>query len=73
MSIIKTFDDWYEKLSLSDQNKILEHILNNKHQAGCEGFHAGPSGVIQEGLFAAPSGVSVKDRCPVCKRLFAES
>lgn len=66
MSVVKTFDDWYEKLSSSDQNKILEHVLNNKCQVACEGFHAGPHGVLQKGLFVAPSGISAQSKCPVC-------
>lgn len=66
MSAIKNFDDWYEKLSPSDQSKILEHILNNKCQVACEGFHAGPHGVLQKGLFVAPSGSSALKKCPVC-------
>ncbi len=66
MSCIKTFDLWYENLSLGDKNKILEHIINKKCQVTCEGFHAGPHGTIQKGLFVAPSGSSAQKKCPVC-------
>ncbi|EPY4332247.1 TPA: hypothetical protein U3Z39_000632 [Klebsiella pneumoniae] len=66
MSVIKTFDDWYEKLPSEDKNKILEHIINKKCQITCEGFHAGPHGILQKGLFVAPSGNSAQNKCPVC-------
>lgn len=68
MSVIKTFDNWYENLSSSDKSKVLEHVLNNKCQISCEGFHTGPHGVLEKGLFVAPSGSSVKSKCPVCGR-----
>ncbi len=66
MSVIKTFDDWYEKLSSEDKNKILEHIINTKCKITCEGFHAGPHGILKKGLFVAPSGSSAQKKCPVC-------
>ncbi|MEX9873969.1 hypothetical protein AB7X03_10855 [Providencia rettgeri] len=67
MSVIKNFDDWYEKLSWEDKNKILGYIIKVKCKIdGCEGFYAGPHGALQEGLFVAPSGSSVQKKCPVC-------
>lgn len=66
MSVIKTFDDWYEKLSATEKSEILEHVINKKCQLTCEGFHAGPSGVLQKGLFVAPSGSASQGKCPVC-------
>ncbi len=66
MSVIKTFDDWYEKLSSEDKSNILRHIINTKCQVACEGFHAGPHGTLQKGLFVAPSGSSAQKKCPVC-------
>ncbi len=66
MSVIKNFDDWYGKLSSEDKGKILRHILNTKCQVSCEGFHAGPHGTLQKGLFVAPSGNSVQKICPIC-------
>lgn len=65
MSVTKTFDDWYETLKVEDQTKILSHILNKKCQISCEGFHAGPTGLVTKGLFVAPSGSAAKV-CPVC-------
>jgi hypothetical protein len=65
MSVTKTFDDWYEKLSSDEKSQVLGHILNKKCQIACEGFHAGPSGLMTKGLFVAPSG-SISKTCPVC-------
>ena len=66
MSVTKTFDDWYEKLSSSEQSEVLGHVLNQKCQVGCEGFHTGPHGVLTKGLFVASSGSSSQDKCLLC-------
>lgn len=65
MSVTKTFDDWYEKLTSAEKTEILRHVLNTKCKISCEGFHAGPSGLLKKGLFVAPSGSTAK-ACPVC-------
>lgn len=68
MFVTKTFDDWYDKLSPQEQSELLGHILNTKCKIACEGFHAGPAGLLTKGLFVAPSGSTAKG-CPVCGRL----
>lgn len=66
MSVTKTFDDWYEKLSSTEQSEILGHVLNNKCELACEGFHSGPHGVVTEGLFVASSGNTAQSKCALC-------
>ncbi|MFJ5398370.1 hypothetical protein [Pectobacterium sp. CHL-2024] len=66
MSAIEEFDEWYNELPLSVQGEILRHILNNKCQVSCEGFYSGSHGVLEKGLFVAPSGNSVQNKCPIC-------
>ena len=66
MSVIKIFDGWYEKLTASEKSELLEYVLNNKCQISCEGFHAGPHGILQKGLFVAPSGSLSAGKCAVC-------
>ncbi|MFQ2291186.1 hypothetical protein ACK323_06650 [Aeromonas enteropelogenes] len=65
MSVTQTFDEWYKNLTVEEQTKILGHILNTKCKIACEGFHAGPTGLMTKGLFVAPSGSAAKV-CPVC-------
>ena len=65
MSVTKIFDDWYENLTSDEKNKILKHILNTKCVLACEGFYAGPTGQMKEGLFVAPAGLAAKV-CPIC-------
>lgn len=65
MSTIKIFDDWYEKLTTTQQSELLRYILNVKCKVACEGFHAGPAGLQTRGLFVAPSGSTAKF-CPLC-------
>jgi hypothetical protein len=67
MSVVKNFDEWYEKLTSEEKKEVLGHILNTKCQISCEGFHAGPAGLLTKGLFVAPSGSTVKV-CPICGR-----
>lgn len=66
MSVIETFDYWFEnKLTDAQQEKLLEHIIKTKCNPIFEGFHAGPTGtIIRKGLFAGPVG-NIKV-CPYC-------
>jgi hypothetical protein len=66
MSVIKIFDEWYEKLTPSQQSEVLKYVINNKCQISCEGFHAGSHGILQKGLFVAPSGNLSQTKCAVC-------
>lgn len=65
MAVTEVFDNWFEKLSDEEKSKLLGHILNTKCQIACEGFHAGPAGLLTKGLFVAPAGVGGKV-CPLC-------
>lgn len=65
MSVTKTFDDWYEKLTDAEKSEVLQHVLKTKCNVACEGFYAGPTGSITRGLFVAPSGSTAKV-CPLC-------
>ncbi len=65
MSVTKTFDNWYEKLTSDEKSEVLSHVLNTKCKLACEGFYAGPTGLMTRGLFVAPSGAAAKV-CPVC-------
>lgn len=68
MSVINTFDEWYAKLSSDDKQKLLGHILNTKCNVACEGFHSGPHGVLQKGLFVAPAASASQNKCALCGR-----
>lgn len=68
MSATRIFDEWYENLSSNEQSELLGHILNTKCNVTCEGFHSGPHGVLQKGLFVAPSASAVQNKCPLCGR-----
>jgi hypothetical protein len=65
MLIKETFDNWYNQLTQTQKNEILGYILNTKCNLVCEGFHAGPIGLLAKGLFVAPTGSTAKF-CPVC-------
>ena len=66
MSVISTFDEWYEKLSSEEKKELLIHIVKNKYRQLNEGYYGGPSGILTKGLFAGPSGVGSSGKCPVC-------
>jgi hypothetical protein len=65
MSVTKTFDDWYDKLPSNQKSEVLSHVLNTKCNLVCEGFHAGPTGLMTKGLFVTPSGSTARV-CAVC-------
>lgn len=65
MSVTKTFDDWYERLTSAEKREVLTHVLSTKCNLVGEGFHAGPAGSMRKGLFVAPSGSTAKI-CTVC-------
>ncbi|EOK5734483.1 hypothetical protein ACWOUW_004224 [Vibrio vulnificus] len=69
MSNKRTFDNWFNQLTKSEQDEIVTHILSTKLTIANEGMFAGPSGkVLTKGLFTGPSGSSNQQVCGGCGR-----
>ncbi|EKF9201126.1 hypothetical protein O1B38_003395 [Vibrio cholerae] len=69
MSNKTTFDNWFNKLSKSEQDEIVIHIFSTKLVIANEGFFSGPSGnTLEKGLFTGPSGSSGRQVCGCCGR-----
>jgi len=69
MSNKTTFDNWFNKLSQSEQDEIINHIFSTKLIIGTEGLFSGPSGkTLEKGLFTGPSGSSGRQVCGGCGR-----
>lgn len=63
--MIKTFEDWYNKLTEVQQKELLDHIFNEKIKSLNEGLFTGPIGKLEKGLFTGPISSSSKT-CPTC-------
>lgn len=67
MSNITTFDNWFNKLPTSEQNKLVTHIVSTRLDVIMEGYNVGPSGrELIKGLFVGPSGASSPPTCKSC-------
>ena len=65
----ETFDNWYEKLTSTQQKEVLDHIFNKHIKSLNEGFFTGPVGKLEKGLFTGPVATfSQRNVCPTCKR-----
>lgn len=64
MSAIETFDNWFKNLSAEEKKEIVLHVVKKQASKVNEGYYGGPTGYLQKGLFAGPSGTT--QRCPVC-------
>jgi hypothetical protein len=66
--MIKTFEDWFNKLTETQQKELLDHIFNNKIKSLNEGLFTGPIGKLEKGLFTGPIGSNSKT-CPTCGKI----
>lgn len=69
MSNIEIFNDWYKKLSESEQSELLSKIIESKLTLCMEGVFSGPAGVtLNKGLYSGPAGQLVSGKCVHCGR-----
>ncbi len=64
MSSEDTFDDWFKKLTPTDQQALLKHIKDKYFSTLNEGYYGGPS--TTRGYYSGPSAGNAV--CPTCKR-----
>lgn len=64
----QVFDEWFDALSLDDQEEVISHILKNKSGTPMmEGIFSGTHGRVEGGVFSGPTGRTTKI-CPGCNR-----
>lgn len=68
MSVITTFENWFNSLTHADQLKLIKHISETKSQPMMEGYYTGPAGSqdFTKGMFTGPSGTIQTTKCPTC-------
>ncbi len=67
MSNIQIFDNWFDKLPQSEQEKLITHIIGSRLEMVMEGYNVGPAGQrLLKGLFVGPAGLAADVRCSSC-------